>query len=157
MPTNNHPSVPSDPDHHSTIEYIHSQYLHYYASLHLPLLKQHIMLIRSIFGLSAKCGLKLVDSIYAKSKRLSILQNEPWYNPHYIRDALRAKIRINSFDEIKPILALFSLHGYTILQADYDKFIQPKQFWGWRPIAVDLRYVQDIAPNLQHSWQMSAV
>jgi hypothetical protein len=139
----------SDLDKKTDIEYRHAQYLHYYATMHLPLLQQHVDSIRAIFGLYGKSGIKSIDGIYTKSRRPSILLNEPWYSVQYIRDALRAKIRIKNFDQIKPILSFFFLHGYSISQADYDKFTSPKGFWGWRPIAIDLRYIKEThAPGL---------
>lgn len=83
-------------------------------------------------------GFKKPHKIKGKANRPEILKKKPWFNVEHVRDSLRFKAKLNSFDDITTIFDVLLGSGVTIVKADTDKMFTPKE-WGWRFVAFDLR------------------
>ena len=102
-----------------------------------PLIARVVGEIKDL-GLFAKHSLKEHQKIYDKSKRPEILSDRPWFDVEHVRDSLRLKTRLESFDDLASIGEVFRRNGLEVVEIDFRKMMDPKE-WGWRMVAVDLR------------------
>jgi hypothetical protein len=91
------------------------------------------------FGTDSGSNVKTPENILLKAKRPSILATKPWHDVEHIRDSFRFKTVLNDLAQLPGIVdRLVSDLGATIIKADLDKVLSPKEF-GWRIVAFDLK------------------
>ena len=108
-----------------------------------PVLDAQLAEMDAALGTVSKANIKKNETIIEKSKRPSILATKPWHAIAHIRDTLRFKTIISSFEQIEKAAEFILSQGYRIVKIDTAKMLEPKE-WGWRFAGFDLR-----APNGQ--------
>jgi hypothetical protein len=89
-------------------------------------------------GLDGKWSLKLPERIQAKASRPSIRQEKPWHDIEHVRDGLRFKVSLNSFEQLPGIARTLARHGAKVIKFDTKKMFAPKEY-GWRFVAFDIQ------------------
>lgn len=108
-----------------------------------PLVKDITAEITRTLGIGAKYSFKEQPKIIGKANRPEIKAEKPWHDVEHIRDSLRFKAQLASFDQVPDILDIIQRRGFSVVKLDTKKMFAPKE-WGWRFVAFDLR-----APNGQ--------
>jgi len=103
-----------------------------------PLIQGLTKKIDDALGTESKYSFKEPKNILSKANRPEIKAEKPWHDVEHIRDSLRFKTKLNSFDDIPAIASMIQDEGAEIVKADFKKMFQPKE-WGWRFIGFDLR------------------
>lgn len=105
----------------------------------VPLVEKILARVEQELGLESKWSHKDPQKILNKAKRPMILAEKPWHNVEHIRDSLRFKAKLETFDDALKIAQIFADEGIEIVKTDTRKMIRPKE-WGWRFMALDLRF-----------------
>jgi hypothetical protein len=104
----------------------------------LPILEDIARQIEGRTGAPSKVNVKDPAKIVEKGARPEILAAKPWHTVAHIRDSLRFKTVIGSFEDIAAAVAVLREQGVTFVKVDMAKLVAPKE-WGWRFVAFDLR------------------
>lgn len=103
-----------------------------------PLVDAFLAAIDAEFGTRSKSSRKAPAKILAKAQRPSIREVKPWFDVEHVRDTLRFKTVLQDLGQLAPIIDRLGALGATVIKADVDKVLNPKD-WGWRIASFDVR------------------